>query len=114
MGRNDRFADLCNYYLFHGEPVIKPESLVEKDVTELGIPFTEKGSRTIEKVRDLLKNCAIKSADGVTYLIIGIENQSDIHYAMVVRNMVQDALNYAAQVEATAARHRKDKDLRLT
>ncbi len=112
IGRNDRFADLCNYYLFHGEPVIQPESLVEKDVTELGIPFTEKGSRTIEKVRDLLKNCAIKSADGVTYLIIGIENQSDIHYAMVVRNMVQDALNYAAQVEATAARHRKDKDLR--
>lgn len=33
MGRNDRFADLCNYYLFHGEPVIQPESLVEKDVS---------------------------------------------------------------------------------
>ncbi len=112
IGRNDRFADLCNYYLFHGEPVIQPECLIEKDVTELGIPFTEKGSRTIEKIRDLLRSCAIKSADGVTYLIIGIENQSEIHYAMVVRNMVQDALNYAAQVEAATARHHQDKDLR--
>lgn len=112
IGNNEQFADLCNYFLFDGRQVIRPEDLVEKDVTELGLPFTEKGSQTIEKIRDLLKACTMKSANGVTYLIIGIENQTDIHYAMVVRNMVQDSLNYAAQVEALAQKHRKEKDLR--
>ena len=33
IGNNEKFADLCNYVLFHGEPVIKPEDLTEKDVT---------------------------------------------------------------------------------
>ncbi|MBO5352837.1 MAG: transposase, partial [Lachnospiraceae bacterium] len=112
MSMNDKFADLCNYVLFDGEPVIRPEDLIEKDVTELGIPFTEKGSQAIEKIRDLLKTCTIKSADGVTYLIIGVENLTDIHYAMAVRGMVQDSLNYAAQVEAYARKHRVEKDLR--
>ncbi len=36
----------------------------------------------------------------------------DVHYAMVVRNMVQDSLNYAAQVEALSKMHKKEKDLR--
>ena len=112
IGNNEKFADLCNYFLFDGRQVIHPEDLVEKDVTELGIPFTEKGSHTIEKIRDVLKSCTVKSANGVTYLVIGIENQTDVHYAMVVRNMVQDSLNYAAQVEALAKMHRKEKDLR--
>ncbi len=47
---------------------------------------------------------------GVTYLLMGIENQSDIHYAMVVRNMLYDALNYSFQVEACAKEHRKNKE----
>ena len=42
MSMNDKFADLCNYVLFDGEQVIRPEDLIEKDVTGLGIPFTEK------------------------------------------------------------------------
>ena len=112
MSRNDTFADVCNYFLFDGKTVIKPEQLKERDVTELGIPFSEKGSKSVEKIRDILKSCVIKSADGVMYFVIGIENQSEIHYAMVVRNMVQDALNYAAQVEACTEKHRKTKDIR--
>ena len=32
--QNDHFADLCNYYLFDGQDVIKPEELEERDVTE--------------------------------------------------------------------------------
>ena len=109
---NRKFADLCNYYLYHGKPIVKPEELVEADVTILGTPFTSKGTQNLEKIRDILKNCAIKSTNGITYLIIGVENQTNIHYAMVIRNMVQDALSYAAQVEETAKKHRLNKDLR--
>lgn len=63
MGRNDRFADLCNYYLFHGEPVIQPESLVEKDVTELGtvLEFCQ-SSNDKKKIKQLIQN---KKKDGI-------------------------------------------------
>ena len=103
---------MCNYFLFDGEPVIQPEDLKEKDVTELGIPYTDKGYMALEKIRDLLKSCIVKTAAGVTYLVVGIENQTDIHYAMVIRDMLMDALNYATQVDAYAKKHRKDKDLK--
>ena len=108
---NRKFADLCNYYLYHGKAVVKPEELKEADVTVLGTPFTAKGRMSVEKIRDVLKNCAIKTTNGITYLIIGVENQTNIHYAMVIRNMVQDALNYAAQVEEATKKHRLHKDL---
>lgn len=48
--------------------------------------------------------------DKLTYLIFGIENQTDIHYAMPVRNMIYDALQYGKQVSETTARHKKEKD----
>jgi len=111
MKDNSRFADVCNFYLFNGEQVIKPEDLAEKDVTELALPKGVKGTVAIEKIRDVLKSCCVKTAGGVTYLIVGFENQADIHYAMVVRNMLYDALNYSSQVESCAKKHRKNKDV---
>lgn len=51
--------------------------------------------------------------DEVAYILLGIENQTDIHYAMPVRNMIYDALQYGKQVADTAANHRKsDKSFR--
>ena len=110
MKNNARFADACNFFLFHGEQVIKPEDLEEKDVTELALPKGLKGA-AVEKIRDILKGCCAKTAQGVTYLIVGMENQADVHYAMVVRNMLYDALNYSSQVEACVKENRKNKDL---
>ena len=43
----------------------------------------------------------------MVYLLLGIESQSEVHYAMPVRNMVYDALQYAAQVEEAARSHRE-------
>ena len=111
MKDNARFADACNFFLFHGEQIIKPEDLAEKDVTELALPKGLKGAVAIEKVRDVLKGCCVKTAGGVTYLIVGIENQADVHYAMVVRNMLYDALNYASQVGECAKENRKNKEV---
>ena len=111
MQDNARFADLCNFYLFDGQQVIKPENLVERDVTELALPKGFENAKAVEKVRDILKGCCVKTAGGITYLIIGIENQNDAHYAMVVRSMLYDSLNYSSQVESYAKQHRKDKDI---
>lgn len=111
--RADIFADIVNYQLFHGRQRIRPEDLQEKDITELLAAYpdiTEIVSK--EKLRDILKSCILKSTDGYDILIIGIESQSDIHYAMPVRNLVYDAINYASQAEEIARKHRKNRDLR--
>lgn len=44
------------------------------------------------------------------YLILGIENQSDIHYAMPVKNGLYDMLQYAKQVSDTANSHRESNN----
>ena len=41
-------------------------------------------------------------------------NQSEIHYAMPVRNLIYDALNYGQQVNKISALHRKDKNVKNT
>ncbi|MBE5927279.1 MAG: transposase [Lachnospiraceae bacterium] len=112
MKQNDKFADVCNYYLFDGKMVIKEDELEERDITELGI-IEGRNSKfaSIQKLRDILKRCVVKSSKGVTYMIIGIENQTDVNYAMVIRNMLYDALNYASQVEGYVKGHREKKDL---
>ena len=47
--------------------------------------------------------------DRAAYLILGIENQTDIHYAMPVRNMIYDALQYGKQVDETSRKNRKER-----
>lgn len=46
----------------------------------------------------------------MTYVLLGIENQTRIHYAMPVRNIIYDALQYGKQVEEIARRHERQKD----
>lgn len=40
--------------------------------------------------------------DRYTYLVLGIENQSHVHYAMPVRNMLYDAMQLEKQVRDLA------------
>lgn len=48
--------------------------------------------------------------ENAAYVIYGLELQSAIHFAMPVRNMLYDAIQYANQVEKTAKVHKKNKD----
>ena len=49
---------------------------------------------------------------GASYIIFGVENQTDIHYAMPVKNMVYDAMQYAEQVSRIASDHRRSSNKR--
>lgn len=51
-------------------------------------------------------------ADTVTYVLYGAENQTEIHYAMAVKNNLYDALDYAGQVEKAAKSHREARKKR--
>ena len=47
----------------------------------------------------------------MTVVLIGIENQAEIHYAMPVRTLIYDALNYGSQVKEAAKQHKEKKDI---
>ena len=111
MSKPEYFADAFNYYLFDGKQTIRASDLRPVDPTELGIVFDDENKEIVQKVRDVLKQCIIMQDEKMAYLLLGIENQSHIHYAMPVKNMIYDALNYGQQVSEIAKFHREEKDV---
>lgn len=108
---NEIFADVFNFYIYNGKQVIDPKQLHPLDTAEIGTPFGNKeGQEVVQKYRDILKRVAVKQDDSMTYLLLGIEDQTRIHYAMPVRNIIYDALQYGKQVEEIARRHAREKD----
>ena len=93
MSQNRVFADIFNFYLYQGEQVIVPEQLREMDSAELSMPYGVDGNgELVQKYRDLLKELAVMEDENATYLLLGIENQSHVHYAAPVKNLVYDVL----------------------
>ena len=115
MGEDAVFADAFNYFLYQGSQVLAPEDLKPLDTAQLGVlSGTGKAAGTaieaVQKYRDVLKIGNVKKDDRAAYLLLGVENQSQVHYAMPVRNLVYDALQYPRQVEQIAADHRRQCD----
>ena len=110
MGRSVIFADMFNFFLYDGEQVIKPSDLTPVDSAELSLPYGDSGSdKPLQKQRDILKEANIMRDGRATYLLLGVENQTAVHYAMAVRNMLYDAIRYSKQVRTLAAQHKKEK-----
>lgn len=99
LSQNDVFADAFNYYLYNGVKVIKPDELTEQDSTEIALLRKLEKTFPEQKIRDVLRLCTIKHNKDTTFVLLGIEGQANIHYAMPVRHYLYDALNYASQVE---------------
>ena len=113
LSDNTRFSEICNYVLFDGEKVIKPENLKECDTTEvLSVFGIDRKQIVKQKWRDLLKSVSVKHTGQMYVILIGAEAQTDIHYAMPVKTMIYDALNYGEQVNEAKKSHRKNKDYR--
>ena len=116
MRQNEVFADTFNYFVYGGTQVISPDSLEELDTREIDVPYGgEKGAKQpVQKNRDVIKSAVVMKDNRAAYLLMAIENQSNIHYAMPVKNMVYDALQYAKQVEIATASHKMSGDYRHT
>ena len=113
LSDNMRFSEICNYVLFDGEKVIKPEDLKECDTTEvLSVFGIDRKQIVKQKWRDLLKSVSVKHTGEMYVILIGAEAQTDIHYAMPVKTMIYDALNYGEQVNEAKKCHRKNRDYR--
>ena len=111
LSDNTRFSEICNYVLFDGEKVIKPENLKECDTTEvLSVFGIDRKQIVKQKWRDLLKGVSVKYTESVYIILMGIEAQADVHYAMPVKTMIYDAMNYGEQVNEAKKQHQKNKD----
>lgn len=107
LSDNDRFADLCNAVLFDGAQIIKPENPQERDTAEiLSVLGTDEKEILLQKARDLLKQAVVKIYGSAYIMLVGAEAQADVHYAMPVKVMTYDSMNYSTQVKSTAKAHR--------
>lgn len=110
LSNNEIFADIFNYLIYDGQQRILPENLIERDTSEIALPIGKHGAlATIQKFRDILKGCIAKEHKNTLYVLFGVENQSHIHYAMPVRNMLYDAINYSSQVNEKTKQYRKER-----
>ena len=100
MSDAERFADIFNYFIYSGNQIIKAENLVELDATELAALSISGNTFSNQKIRDVLKQCTVRANNRAIYVLLGVENQSDVHYTMCIRNLLYDALDYSKQANA--------------
>ena len=103
---NERFADLFNVVVFGGKEVIKPDALQEMDTDVSSIIQMKDYKETLTRTRDVIK----KAAYGVEFVVMGIESQQHIHYAMPLRHMVYDAMSYLKEYQEITRRYKKEKE----
>jgi len=99
---NERYADLINGFIMQGRQVIKADDLSAQD-SRYSDSKKKKGSR----YRDLIR----KAAFGASFVIIGMENQEEVHYLMPVRCMGYDVREYERQSSARRKQIRKEKNV---
>ena len=105
MRENAIFADAFNYLIYGGKKVIDPAGLTEVDTATSAVGKKD----ALQKYRDVLKAAVIKQDEKMSYVLLGVENQTDVNYAMPVRNAIYDALQYGKQVSDIAAGHRRSQ-----
>ncbi len=113
MSDSEHFADIFNFFLYDGRQVIDPGKLKELDRTAVALPYGDDIEKpdVVQKYRDVFKMLAAMEDDNAAYLLLGVEDQEYVHYAMPVKNMLYDAAQYSKQVEQAAKKHRKRKDV---
>lgn len=105
--KNMHFAELLNGWLFHGEEQIRSEDVMEMDRRLLAGGGKK---RYRERYRDILKH-----VDGLGIrLIVGIEEQEHVHYAMPLRVMDYETMSYLKQKSDISDRHKEVGDLEDT
>ena len=102
---NGRFADLFNAVIFQGKEVLKAEELQEMDTDMSGVIRFREHEESLVRVRDVVK----KMAFGVEFVVLGIESQQKIHYAMPLRTMLYDGMGYLKEYREITRSMKKEK-----
>lgn len=103
---NEQFADIFNAVLFQGEQVIRPEELEDMDTEESTVSEHRDYAESIRASRDNIKVHKKSTAFGVELVMLGMEHQEHIHYAMPMRVMGYDYGVYKKQYDSNARKYR--------
>ena len=89
------FASFINAVVFEGEQLIRPENLVRYENDTAFIINDSKRIEDKKRRRDIV----VKSDVNGIYCILGVEHQSSVDQAMVVRCAIYEMLEYLKQLE---------------
>lgn len=107
MEKKEVFADFVNGAVYGGRQVVRPEGL-EMMSGRSGVFFGGENGKT--KALPRYGDVRMKADVGAYSVIFADENQMRVHYAMPVRNMLYDALEYEKQVEDMKRGHKEAGD----
>ncbi len=107
----EQFADLFNAVLFQGETVIKAEELEDGDTESSFVLEHKRYIEALKSSRDHIKIQKKSSISGVHLVLLALESQEHIHYAMPMRIMGYDYSSYQKQYQELVNRHKRAKDL---
>lgn len=104
---NEHFADFFNAVLFQGEAVIKSQDLCDVDSQETTVVENKKMMKSMQMTRDVVKLCKHSNKHNVEFVLLGMESQEHIHYAMPMRVMGYDYIAYKKQYDANAKNYKE-------
>ncbi len=107
LERREIFADLLNGTVYRGQQILKPEQLHLLS-GQTGVTYEEEDGKkhTLERRGDV----RMQAEFGTYSVIFANETQGKVHYAMPVRNMLYDALEYVKQVQELEKKHIEEGD----
>ena len=107
LSDNEIFADLFNGALFGGNQIIRPNMLAQENEKKILRAGKEGGRHIIlRRIRDVQKLSLL--GEGCLAVILAAEGQRTVHYAMPVRCMLYDGLDYTGQVERITKKRKED------
>ena len=107
LSDNEIFADLFNGALFGGNQIIRPDMLAQENEKKILRAGQEGGRRIIlRRIRDVQKLSLL--GEGCLAVILAAEGQRTVHYAMPVRCMLYDGIDYTGQVERITKKRKED------
>ncbi len=103
---NEQFADFFNAVLFDGKEIIKADELEDIDTEESSILEHKDYAESIGADRDNVKIRKKSTIYNVELVILGMEGQERIHYAMPMRVMGYDYGTYKKQYDDNAKKYK--------
>lgn len=106
LSDKERFADLYNGAVCDGEAFFQAEDLTQLD-TKQNLTLRDQNNKDIHIQR--FRDITMQATDGTRLILLACENQDKIHYAMPVREMLYDSLDYIEQMKNISKKNRAEK-----
>ena len=98
------FSEFINLFVFNGKTVLTAQDLSNEDSTLSQVIDAKENTGAdaavnavnIERYRDIIKKAILQNH----FILLAIENQTNISMIMPVKNALYDLLNYQSQIKA--------------